>query len=988
VGDRAEEATTLNNIGSVYKDLGENQRALEYYKQALSLHRTVDNRDGEANTLNNIGTVHDALGEYKTALEYYKEALPLHQLTGNRDGEATTLHNIGRIYSALGEKHAALEYYKEALSLTRTVGDRAGEAITLNNIGSVYNTLGEWKIALEYYNQALALCQAVGRRAAEAYTLDNLGIIYAQLGEKDTALKYYKQALPLRRALGDRAGEANTMINIGGIYDNLGEKQIALEYYVQALSLTRAVRDHEREATTLNNIGSVYAALGEKQKALNYHKQSITLWRAMGNRVGEAISLNNIGHVYGLGGEYQMALDYYEQALSLRRAVGDRAGEATTLNNIGHIKAALGENQTALEYYKQALPIHQAVGSRLGEAITLHNIGYVYAALGEKQTALEYCNQALLLWRSIRYLDGEAKTLSVIARVERDRGNLIEARVQIEAALGIIDSLRIKVVSPDLKAAFFATVQNLYEFYIDLLMRLHQLHQSEHYEALALHANERARARSLLELLAEAHIDIRQRVDSALVTRELILQQRLNAKAEYQTRLLGREHTEEQATAVQKEIDSLSTEYDQVRSRIRTTNPHYAALTQSQPLSAKEIQQQMIDDSTMLLEYSLGEKRSFLWAVTPAAITSFELPKRAVIDSAARRVYTLLVRDDNVYPQAADSLSQILLGPVAKQLGTKRLLIVADGTLQYIPFGALPIPDTTKKQGKTINPPLLVEHEVISLPSASVLAVLRREQRDKKSAPKTVAVLADPVFSSEDKRFKESKNKDTQKVDAQPADTSETSISALTGKRALREVSEEVGWPPPRLLFSEEEANAIAALVPKGECKKALGFEASRATATSEEMSQYRVVHFSTHAFLNSEHPELSGIVLSLVDEQGKPQDGFLRLHDVYNLNLPTDLVVLSACQTALGKDIRGEGLVGLTRGFMYAGASRIAASLWRVDDNATAKLMKYFYEGMLGKEKLRPAAALRAAQLSMYNERGLEGVYYWASFVIQGEWK
>jgi CHAT domain-containing protein len=190
-----------------------------------------------------------------------------------------------------------------------------------------------------------------------------------------------------------------------------------------------------------------------------------------------------------------------------------------------------------------------------------------------------------------------------------------------------------------------------------------------------------------------------------------------------------------------------------------------------------------------------------------------------------------------------------------------------------------------------------------------------------------------------------------------------------------------------RLPFSREEAEAILSYAPSGTALKALSFRASRATATSSDLGKHRIVHFATHGFLNSEHPELSGLVFSLVDEQGRPQDGFLRLHDVYNLRLGTDLVVLSACQTALGKQVRGEGLVGLTRGFMHAGAPRVVASLWQVNDLATAELMKLFYRGML-KDGMRPAAALRVAQLELFKQKRRAAPYFWSGFVIQGDWR
>jgi CHAT domain-containing protein len=329
-------------------------------------------------------------------------------------------------------------------------------------------------------------------------------------------------------------------------------------------------------------------------------------------------------------------------------------------------------------------------------------------------------------------------------------------------------------------------------------------------------------------------------------------------------------------------------------------------------------------------------------------------------------------------------------------LEKKRLLIVSDGALQYIPFAALPKPDSRPKTQDpkpqttdhepptTDHRPLIVDHEVVHLPSASVLAVLRRELVARQAAARTVAVLADPVFQENDPRVKRPPSQAEPKSDGAAAKGVEPPLVAESVTRSARE-SGLASFA--RLPLSRREAEAITSLTPKTERLTALDFRASKPTVAQADLRQYRIVHFATHGLLNSQHPELSGIVLSLVDEQGKSQDGFLRLHEIYNLELGADLVVLSACQTALGKEIKGEGLVGLTRGFMYAGAPRVVASLWKVDDKATAELMKQFYRGML-KEGLRPAAALRAAQVSMWQEQRWHAPYYWAGFVLQGEWK
>jgi CHAT domain-containing protein len=278
---------------------------------------------------------------------------------------------------------------------------------------------------------------------------------------------------------------------------------------------------------------------------------------------------------------------------------------------------------------------------------------------------------------------------------------------------------------------------------------------------------------------------------------------------------------------------------------------------------------------------------------------------------------------------------------------------------------------------------LIAEHEILSLPSASTLAVLRREVVGRWRGAKTVAVLADPVFQDDDPRIR----RDSARTDKQASELSSRSAETQGLESEMERSARDTGEMEfRRLPFSRQEAKGIAALTSNAMRKESLDFEANRVTATSADLSNYRIIHFATHALLDSQHPELSGIVLSLVNKDGKPQDGFLRLNEIYNLKLGADLVVLSACRTALGKEIKGEGLVGLTRGFMYAGAPRVVASLWAVDDEITAELMKRFYREMLIKGQ-RPAAALQAAQVAIWKERRLPP-YYWAAFVLQGEWK
>ena len=977
-----------------------------------AIHVAAERTFAEATLIADQGTGESRL----KAIDKYKEALALWQSikkTGPESQVALTLNAIGENYGELGDTNKAVDYYTQALPIFRTAGDHAGEAATLNNLGDAYVSLGQTQEALDYSNQALTAMRKVGDRRGEAIALKTIGLVHSILGDKPKALDYHNQSLAILRDLGERQLEATALINIGEIYIDLGEYQKALEYCNKALLSNRALGNLSNEAVSLSDIGFIYGSLGDTQQELVYYTQALELQQRTGARAGQAITLNNIGHVHSKLGDKQKALEFYERSLALRRALNDRRGEASTLSNIGSIHQDLGDYQKALDYYNQSLIIIKDIRDLLQQAVTLNNIGSVYRKLGDTQNALNYTKQAYIILHDTGHKKEEAQALYNMARLERDRDNLVEARGYIEKSLATVEALRTSVASQELRASFFASVRRYQEFNINLLMRLHKQRPSEGFDIAALEASENARARSLLELLKEARAEIRQGVDPSLLEHERQLRETIADKAERQTRLTSRNQTEEQRTAAEKEIAALTAEYEQVQAEIRHTSPRYAALTEPVPLGLKAIQQQVLDDDTLLLEYALGEETSFLWAATPTWIKSFELPARGQIEPLARRIYeTLTARNQsptNESPQqrqqrleqaeaefakAAAALGEMLLAPVASELRGRRLLIVTEGMLQYVPFGALPSPKSlgsavrisesdrgmrtpdSRIRTPTFPLPLIAEHEIVSLPSASVLAVLRQESAGRKTPIKTVAVMADPVFSVDDSRIAGKGRKE--------ASASEQGSGLAEVKRSAAEsgvVSLE------RLRFSRMEAEAISSLASDNLKLKALDFAANRAAAMNSDLGQYRIVHFATHGLINNEHAELSGVVLSLVDEQGRPQNGFLRLYDIYNLKLGADLVVLSACQTALGKEIKGEGIVGLTRGFMYAGAARVVASLWQIDDRATAELMKRFYLGML-REKLRPAAALREAQVSMLKEKRWQAPYYWAAFTLQGEWK
>jgi len=998
-GDGVGKGQSLDQLASLENELGDNQKAVALLEEALGIFRGLTDRRGMGMVLNDLGSVSNDLGDNTKALAYLNEAVSLNEVLEDKYAQAASLQNIGNVYENVSDGEKALNAYDKALSIRRGIHDRRGEAQTLSSIGVVYYDIDENQKALEYYMQALPLQHSLGDLWEEAATLNNMGSAYDTMGDKAKALESFSKSLPLKRATGNRKGEGTTLSNMCWLEFTLGEWQSAFDHCAAALEIRRAVGDRQGEAVTLSFIGSLYDAVGEQQKALDYFGKALERARAAGNREWEGIVVNNTGLILYRLGDYRNALSYYDQALSIRRSIGDRNGEAATLNNMGRAHDALGEKDKALELLNSALQVARDANSSHWEGTILGNIGWLYAGQGDNQNALVFLNKALPIQRTLSDQRGEASILYGIARVERSLGDLSASLSEIESALKIIESLRTKVTSQQLRASYFSSVQEYYQFYIDLLMQMDRLHPSDGYSARALLASEQSKARSLLDSLGEARVEIRQGVDPQLLEHERSLQQLIDGKTDRQMRLLTGKHTEEQAAASKAEIDELLTEYESVETELRQKSPGYAALTQIKPLRLEDIQKEILDQDTILLEYALGEERSYVWSVTPSSLTPYELPKRAEIEDAAKSVYELLknwssksgaaLGDEESF-EAIARLSRMVLSPVASSLQSKRVLVVGDGALQYVPFSILSEPSGDQSGSSYV--PLIAKHEIVNLPSASTLAALRLESRGRDEAPKLVAVIADPVFDKNDPRVRNPSRRifrDSEKERSSEHEANDVPFASLANTRISRSAAEVglgEGLQLPRLVFSRREAHSVLASAPAGQWIEALDFDANKATATSENLSQYRIVHFATHGLLNSEHPELSGLVLSLVDRTGKPQNGFLQLTDIYNLKLSADLIVLSACETALGKEIKGEGLLGLTRGFMYAGAPRVVASLWNVDDVATAEFMGKFYRAML-LDGLRPSAALQKAQLEMKTLKRWSSPYYWGAFVLQGDW-
>jgi len=858
-------------------------------------------------------------------------------------------------------RQRAVELDARALELFTALGDEVRQADVHYARAKVLDSLNRYGEATEHYARALDLFRQQERPRAMVRTSNSLGRLYGLQGRQRRAQAVYEKALPLVRGPAETIG---LRLNLGRLYLDQRKLEEARQQFDLALEEATAAGDSQAQGKIWHNRALLDEASGRGQDAVRSFQEALALlgeddrWQ---RAVTEASLASTLADLDRLG----QALPLFAEAIAALRQLGDQRELAVAQSNYCRALRHQEDLARTLGCAADAVRIFTELGEVPSLAKAWNNLGWVQLRRGQAEAAQvshhHALELALELARAGQESGGSEATAHLgLARVARAEGDLSRAREEIEIASRLIEELRRRPASPSLRASLFATLGEVHELYMALLMELEAREPGRGYGEEALTVSESARARALLDQLAEAGLDLyRGAAPELLVELE-------DVEAEIRT-LAGRQHSGDEGSAAEPGLDrrllDLGTRRRSLETRIRVASPLWNALEPTVPLSAPEIRR-VVGRDGLLLEIALGEERSFLWAVSAEVIHSFVLPPRRELEGAARETWKRLTLSEHPGARAAaeralGELSALILAPVLAELrGRETVVIVADGALGYIPFGALPLPGPAG--GADGQPSRLADlAEVISAPSASALDVLRRRRRSV--APRrTLAVIADPVFSPDDPRL------------GGRTATSHPPLS-LPGGRTLE-----------RLAWTRQEARILLDLVGPDQSSAALGFAASRDAVFSQTLAEARIVHLATHGFLDAEHPELSGIALSQFDADGRPRNGFLLTHELYSLRLAADLVVLSACETALGEEIRGEGLTGLARGFLHAGARQVLVSLWAVEDEATARLMELFYRAML-EDGLAPPAALGAAQRALRSEPRWASPYYWAGFVIQG---
>ncbi len=931
----------------------------------------------EARRLRSTGTDEAS----RLAVKKAEQSLPLWKAVGDEHCEVETLAEIGGSYGQLGQREEALRWHQKALERARTSHYPAGEAWALGNLA--YNSFqaGRNEEAKDLYLESVAAWRPIGRISELAFVLQGLGKLYLKMGDYDAALASFQEAYSLVVQARDPVEQANALSGIGTIHYYRGQLSEASKITEQSLELSRAMGDADGEAVSENNLASIHHARGQLQKAALLYTRLLERVPAK----DRGVIFYNVGALYLELGDPEKALENYENAQETYRKAGISDGEVKALTGIGWTRQRMGDPQAALaacdqarkllpkeswdishyrglalldlgqlqqalESIERAVKFAQTSSDVAREAWSLLALGSVYRALKKPDLAIEQLNRAIEMGRSIEAQNIVAPGLLERAALLRGQGRLDQALSDIEAAVKTIESVRRNIAGQQIRTAFFASRQSYYELYIDLLMELAERHPEKSYRAEALAASERSHARGLLDLLAEGRIDLSQGLDPDLKERDDRLTDEL---ARIQTELRTKKPSPGRITELRSRLDELDRLREQLDWEIRARNPRYAQVLYSDPLTLREIQEGL-DEKAALVEYFLGERRSLLFVVTKEGLSSYELPPASTIAEQVLRLRKALERESPLtratFLDSAFRLYKDLLAPAEEVLARKpELIIVPDRDLYYVPFEAL----LTEPGGDRLYrdlPYLLHRHSIAYVPSASVLAGLRAPE--PKGSPRERLVAFAPF--------------------ATPA--RESGVS--------RDGSGEAGfWSSAPLPASGREVAGITALY-AGAARQFLNGE-----ATEENVKQNPVVaaagrlHFATHASPDERHPELSALILARPD--GRPGDGLLQVHEIFNLKLSADLVVLSACQTALGKRMTGEGLIGLTRAFFYAGVPSLVVSLWNVTDGPTPELMVEFYRDL--DQSGNKATALRSAKRAMIERKSYSHPSYWAPFILLG---
>ena len=912
------------------------------------------------------------------------------------DQAGTALHE-GRRLLKRGQADKALIQLKNALNLYTAAKNNSGIALAHNELGDLYLRQGQYQVALDHYQKAFdGFIAGDPKRDSVAS-----GVASAAAPAAVTT------AASAAATVGDDRYNANLMLaKMGEVNFRLGKTADSKAAYGRMV-VKKPEGAAAKAGRRFGGLSAITGAISTGRVDVAAPTSALTVALEAKKELDE----------------YRVSIVYSSYELGM-----------------GRLAYADGDLEAAGKHFNNAL---EASGStiagiaKLGQvrryrAAARTSLGDVALRQGKFKDATKFYNDAKkgaqddkrldLMWPAQR---GLGRSLWLQAAQEKDPKKVLALREQAVAnyreSLGTIETLRQGSLRADeSRTTFLASIKDVFDEAAAANAALALLTnptagaplsgKSLDYAAEAFRISEQSKARSLLDMLSETDAAITEGVPADLLKRKQDNLDQQQAIADILTGVnISTEEVKKKPAELDADLEKLQLEYEEIENQIRTASPRYASLTANKPLSLAEVQSNVLDEQTVLVEYAVQPDDSYLFVVAKGAVNLFKLPPRMSIERLAmdlraqlipsklqRRIVGIDVAEANrglgiaatapedVAPfiAASNALYKVVLEPAAAMIGDKRVMVVADGALNYIPFEVL-LKTSDTGDFSSLNY-LVKSNEVIYAPSASVVGAIKQQRT--KNASRAMLIIADPVFNSNDAR--------AQKRTAAP--TSDSDVRGLGIQSALTDVSGSAppapsgqmeGLPLARLTGTRTEADQISKLAKAsgGQADVWLDLDANEDNLGARDISKYRIIHVATHGLLNAERPQFTGVVLSLVGN--KTHDGFVRTDEVFNLHLGSPLVMLSACETGLGKEKRGEGVMGLTRAFMYAGAPTVGVSLWSVADKSTADLMTDFYKRLLTSEGTTSSSALRGAQLAMISGKKYSAPFFWAPFVLVGDW-
>ncbi len=959
LGDKARAAETLGNIGVSHSRLGDDAKAISTWERALRQMEALGDKVGAARMLGYIGDVHLRLEETTKALSIYEKALAAQEALGDKAGAARTLTNIGLLHYRLGNYAKALSTWERALRQKEALGDKAGAATVLGNIGNVHERLGDYAKALSTCERALSAMEALGDKAGAARTLGSIAVVHEHLGDYAKALSIQERALAAQEALGAKTGAARTLANIGAVHLSLGDYAKALSTYERALAAQEALGDKRGAAITLNSIGVVHLVLGNYAKALSIGERALAAHEALGDKAGAAGSLGNIGNVHMRLGDYAKALSILERVLSAMEALGHKNGAAQVLDNIGEVYLCLGETAKALSIHERALAAQEALGNKAGAATTLGIIGNGHFQLGDYAKALSTYERVLPAMEALGDKAGAARMLASIGYAYVMLGDFAKAQASYERALG----LRGDVVNPNSQTDILRGLAKLHlhrgrsaqaaDWALKGIAYLGALSTGlaegegagarDQFTALfdvaylaTLRSDDSARLALVMEQgragSLRENLGSRSAMEAAVIPvklrNSLALARHSERRALDSYKRASRRRVKAKIRAAKTAWQAAQAEVARVSRRVQREAKQAAAITLSDPDDLKTIQS-YLDPTDALIYYALTSEEAVALVVRRGGARVVKLPASKDVEEAAEELDASDLGVESASTIAL--LRRLIIEPLTLSKDVKRVLVSPMGRLGYVPFSLL-FPD----------------HEVTNVPSGTTYGLLLDEHGKH---GKKILGFGDPDYLT--------------MVDASALKLRAGGVTKLS-----------------RLPATKKEVEAIAdvSLLDK------------RATETGlqdavKAQERWRAVHFACHGLVDPERPMLSALALTADQEN----DGFLTALEIFLMKIPADLVVMSACETGKGKIYKTEGIVGLTRAFMFAGAPRVICSLWKVDDEATQALMVEFYRLWNPKDGYKgigTAAALKKAQAFVRDHPKhpeWKHPYYWAAWVLWG---